>query len=88
MREFLKSLGITRVGHYSNKGYYVIDLNSDVELAKCFSQLSHSNLVDEVEDKSIITVDSMSQVFESDEYEITLLSDFNADRYQIVVKEY
>lgn len=88
MREFLKQLGINRVGHYSNKGYYVIDLNSDVEIAKCFSQLSHSDLVDEVEDKSIITVDSMSQVFESDEYEITLLSDFNSDRYQIVVKEF
>ena len=87
MKEFLRKLGITQAGYFSTQGNFVIDFDNDLELARAYSLLDKSDLVEESDDDSFINQHSMCQVFLSDEYQLTLLSDFDSDRYQLVVRE-
>lgn len=86
MNDFLKSLGITESGHYSSKGNYIIDTDEKT-FARYYSTLDKSDEVEASEDESIVTQYSSSFVFTSDKYQLTLLSDFDTDKYQLVVRE-
>ena len=87
MKEFLRKLGITQAGYFSSSGNFVIDFEKDLDLARIYSLLDKSDLVEESDDDSFINQNNMYQVFTSDEYQLTLLSDFDSDRYQLVVRE-
>jgi hypothetical protein len=86
MKDFLKKLGID--GEPIKSGnLYVIDITDSDEYGKIYSRLDKSDLVEEVADSSQMTYENASIQFESDDYLITLLADFEADNYKITIKE-
>ncbi len=88
MEEFLKELGITKQGRKNENGYYVIDIDDSNEFGKIFSRLDKSDLVDEDEESSSITLDSANITYLSDDYTITLMADFENDTdYKLVMRE-
>lgn len=87
MKDFLKELGITDEGEYSKDNLYVIDIDDSDTYGKYYSKLDKSDLVDEIDDNSLLTLHNSSINFEGDNYLITLIADFEQDLYKLVCKE-
>ena len=87
MEEFLKELGITKEPTLSDDGTLVIEIADSNEYARYYSLLERSDLVDEDETSSQLTLEASSIQYVGDEYVITLMSDFEADTYQLTIKE-
>lgn len=87
MKEFLKSIGIEKPGYFGKSGSYVIDLADSNEMSRYLTILDKSDEVDEMTDRSTLTLLGVNAVYANDEYEITLIGDYQADVYKIVVDE-
>lgn len=87
MEELLKSIGITTKGEYTNDGAYVVDIKDYDEYGKCFNLLEKSEL-EEVQDTCQLTLHTTNITFASEEYQIVLQADLDADLYKLVVTEY
>ena len=87
MEEFLNKLNITKKGTLADDGCYVIDLDNSNEYGRAYSRLDKSDLVYEDEDSSIVTYENSSIQYINDDYTITLLADFDADKYTLTCKE-
>lgn len=88
MEEILKELGISLDGIYDSEGGYVIDLNSSADFGKIYSKLDKNNDLNFLESNSLLTTDNASLIYRyEDEVEITLLGDFNNDKYQLVINK-
>lgn len=88
MDEFLKKVGITKSGEYSQDGSYVVDIDDYDEYGKFYSILDKSDLVDEVVESSQLTIHTTSLLYMSDEYQISLLADLDNDQYKLVVTDF
>lgn len=88
LEKFLEKLGITQVGHYTKTNTYIIDIEDSDEYGKIYSLLDKSDKIEEDEDSSTITVHTSNIVFESDNYQLTLMADFDQDTYKLVCKEF
>lgn len=88
LEKFLEKLGITQVGHYTKTNTYIIDIEDSDEYGKIYSLLDKNEEVEEDEDSSTITVHTSNLVFESDNYQLTLIADFDQDTYKLVCKEF
>lgn len=88
LEKFLEKLGITQVGHYTKTNTYIIDIDDSDEYGKIYSLLDKSDEIEEDEDSSTITVHTSNIVFESDNYQLTLIADFDQDTYKLVCKEF
>lgn len=88
MEDILRELGINLDGTYDSEGGYVIDLNSSSDFGKIYSKLDKNEDLNFLESNSLLTVDNASLVYRyEDEVEITLLGDFNNDKYQLVMNK-
>lgn len=87
MEEFLKELGITNEITSKESDKLVIDIEDSEDYGKIYSRLDKSDLVEEDQESSQITYDTSSIQFESDDYLITLLADFENDKYTLTIKE-
>jgi len=87
MEEFLKELGITNEITSRESDKLVIDIEDSEDYGKIYSRLDKSDLVDEDQESSQVTYDTSSIQFESDDYLITLLADFENDKYTLTIKE-
>lgn len=88
MEDILRELGINLDGTYDSEGGYVIDLNSSSDFGKIYSKLDKNEDLNFLESNSLLTVDNASLVYRyEDEVEITLLGDFNNDKYQLVANK-
>jgi len=87
MEEFLKKLGIQGKLKKSSNNAMVLDIDGSDNYGRIFSRLDRSDLLEEDEDTSQLTLDTSSIQYMSDEYRITLLADFNTDEYKLVIKE-
>lgn len=87
MKEFLKSIGITQVGHFNNDKNYIIDIESSDEFNRIFSKLNNSNALEENEDSSIINLNASNILYLSEEYSLNLIADFNQNIYKLVVTD-
>lgn len=87
MEELLKQIGITQEGEYTDDGCYVVDIADDTEYGKIYSKLDKSDLVDEDEDSSQITMDTSSIQYIGDDYSLTLLGDFEGEVYKLTIRE-
>ena len=86
MEEFIQELGIQgKLNKVNGKG--IIDIQDSNEYGRIYSRLDRSELLEEDEDSSQITLDNATIVYEGDDYQLTLLADFNADQYKLVIKE-
>ena len=88
LEKFLAKLGISQVGHYTKTNTYVIDIEDSDEYGKIYSLLDKSDEIEEDEDSSTITVHNSNIVFESENYQLTLIADFDQDTYKLVCKEF
>lgn len=88
MEEFLKTLGINKAGYYSKDNSYVVDLEDSDEYGKIYTILDNSTKVEEIESESQVTLHSSNIVYSDSMYQLTLLSDFDADTYKLVVRKY
>jgi hypothetical protein len=88
LEKFLEKLGISQVGHYTKTNTYIIDIEDSDEYGKIYSLLDKSDEIEEDEDSSTITVHTSNLVFESDNYQLTLIADFDQDTYKLVCKEF
>lgn len=86
MEEFLNELGIQGTPQRTNDNTYVLDIDGSDNYGRIYSRLDRSDLIEEDEDASQLTIDTSSIRYESDEYQLTLLADFNADEYQLVIQ--
>ena len=88
MDEILRELGIDLDGTYDSEGGYVVDLNSSADFGKVYSKLDKNDDLNFLESNSLLTTDNASLIYRyEDEVEITLLGDFNNDKYQLVVNK-
>lgn len=87
MEELLKKIGITAKGEYTSDGAYVVDIKDYDEYGKYFNLLEKSEL-DEVQDTCQMTLHTTNLTFASDDYQIVLQADLDADLYKLVVTEY
>lgn len=87
MEEFLNELGIDKEPILSTNGDYVIDISDSTEFGKYYSKLDNSDLVEENEESSTVTMDNVNSQFINDDYTITLIADFNEDTYKMVIRE-
>lgn len=87
MEEFLKELGINKEPTESEDGVLVIDIANSDEYAKYYSLLEKSDLVEEDQYSSQITLEASSIQYVNDDFTITLLSNLEADTYQLTIKE-
>lgn len=86
MEEFLKELGIQGTPQRTDNGTYVLDIEGSDNYGRIYSRLDRSDLVEEDEDASQLTLDTSALRYENDEYQLTLLADFNEDTYQLVIQ--
>lgn len=86
MEEFLKELGIQGTPQRTDNGTYILDIEGPDNYGRIYSRLDRSDLVEEDEDASQLTLDTSSLRYENDEYQLTLLADFNEDTYQLVIQ--
>lgn len=86
MKEFLKELGIQGNPVESGKSL-VLDIEGSDNYGRIYSKLDRSELVEEDSESSNITLDGSTINFESEKYLITLIADFNGDKYKLTIKE-
>jgi len=89
MEELLKKIGITEMPNKTDDGNFVIDILDSDEYAKYYSKLDRSDLVEEDDDSSQMSLDSSSiqYISNDDKYTLTLLADFEGDTYSLVIRE-
>lgn len=89
MEEFLKKLGIEGDTTTDEDGCLVVNLLDSDDYARAYSKLDKSDLVEEDETASQVTLDnsSIQYISEDDKYILTLLADFDGDVYTLSVRE-
>lgn len=87
MKELLNKIGITKAGHFSNSGEYIIEFENDTEYNKAFSKLDRTELVEENPDGGAVTLNTSIVVYSNDDFTLQLVSDFDNDNYKLIVKE-
>ena len=86
MEEFLQELGIQGTPQRTDDNTYVLDIEGSDNYGRIYSRLDRSDLLEEDEESSQLTLDTSSLRYENDEYQLTLLADFNEDKYQLVIQ--
>lgn len=86
MEEFLKSIGITDEGNFTDDGSYVIDIDGSNNYGKYVSKLDRCDELEEDAESSQITDGPGSIQYVNDEFTVTLLSDFDQDLYKLVIR--
>lgn len=87
MEQLLKEIGISEIPQQSNDGTYIIDIRDSNDYGKYYSKLDRSDLLDEDEESSNVTVDGSTIVYISDDYTLTLIADFASDQYKLTIRE-
>lgn len=88
MDEVLKKLGISLDGEFSKDGSYIADIYSSDEFGRVYSALEKNDNVEELYSNSLLTMHNSSISYLYDNYQITLIADFEQDLYKLVISEY
>jgi hypothetical protein len=88
MEQLLKDLNINLPGEYAEDGSYVVDIPDSSEFGKVYSKLEKSDIVEEVDDSTVLTLMDVSVLYRNDDYSINLLADIGENSYRLVVNEY
>ena len=85
MEDFLKEIGISKFGNYSDDGNYVVDLDEKM-FFRYESILDKCDLIDLDEDSSNITYEAITKQYDSDDYILTLIGDLEGETYRLTIK--
>ena len=85
--EYLDSIGILDRGNISDDGAYVVDLNTSDDYGKIFSKLEKCEDLEILQDSQVVTEQGSSLIYESKStnYILNLISDWESDKYQLVI---
>ena len=83
-KEFLKSIGITASGTYDSHANYVIELADSNDIGRMYSKLDANKDVVEDNSRSKMSYTSSQVVFINDDFDVTLISDFDSDDYKLI----
>lgn len=83
-KEFLKSIGITNSGSYDSNRNYVIELTDSNDIGRMYSKLDANKTTVEDNSRSKISYTSSQIVFINDNFDVTLISDFDSDDYKLI----
>jgi len=84
----LRELDIYLEGSYSKDGSYVIDIYDSDDFGRIYSLLDNNKNVEELDDSSLLNQHSANISYLYDDYQLTLVADFDEDLYKLVVTEY
>lgn len=88
IKDLLKLLNIDYTGTFSRDGSYVIDLGDNIEdFSEIFSTLEHLEEAEYMDENSLVTVDNTNVNYIIDDYMISLIGDFDANLYKLVINE-
>ena len=87
MEDFLRNLGITISGTYTDEGAYSIDIRDDREYSRIFNLLEKSSKVEQLEDTSTVNYENANVMFGSDNYILNLIADWDNNIYKLVCTE-
>lgn len=87
MEQLLREIGISEIPQQGEDGTYIIDIRDSNDYGKYYSKLDRSDLLDEDEESSNVTVDGSTIVYISDDYTLTLIADFASDQYKLTIRE-
>lgn len=87
IKDILEKIGIDKEYIQSDDNTYVIDIDNSNEYGKIYTKLDNSELLEEDSDSSTITIDNSNIKFDGDTFEFTLIADFVADEYKLVIKD-
>ncbi|MBO7696645.1 MAG: hypothetical protein J6T10_28795 [Methanobrevibacter sp.] len=88
MESVLRKLNIYLEGSYSKDGSYVVDIYDSDDFGRIYSLLDNNNSVEELDDSSLLNQHSANISYLYDDYQLTLIADFDEDLYKLVVTEY
>lgn len=88
MKEFLKEIGITKLGYYNDDGDYFIDVENADEYGMYFSLLDKAKNISQGSTKSNGDKITLEYWSEDDRFSIVLFMDLDKDKYALSVKEY
>ena len=86
MEELLKKIGITKPGKMTG-GLYSIDIESYDEFSAIYNQLEQSNELIKDSDESYFNMDDAHVIYYTDNYQINLNGDLQADVYDLSVEK-
>ena len=86
MDNFLSKLGIDLEGERQGNNY-IVDIPDSNIFNNIFSLLDISDLVEENDDSSSITLNSSNVEYIGDDYLLNLIADFSQDIYKLVITE-
>lgn len=87
MEEFLKEIGIQGTLIPASNGSMILDIEGSDNYGRIYSRLDRCELLEEDEESSQLTVDTAAIQYDSENYRITLLANFNIDEYKLIIKE-
>lgn len=88
MESVLRKLNIYLEGSYSKDGSYVVDIYDSDDFGRIYSLLDNNKNVEELNDNSLLNQHSANISYLYDDYQLTLIADFDEDLYKLVVTEY
>ena len=87
IESLLKELGIGKIGEYTSKNIYKIEINSSDEWGKVFSLLDNSDLLESKDEYNLLNSDESYNVYSyENSYQLTLIADFINDIYNLVIE--
>lgn len=87
MEQLLQEIGINETPRLGSDGVYVIDIKNSNDYGIYYSKLDRSDLLDEDDESSNVTIDGSTIVYISDDYTLTLIADFSSDQYKLTIRE-
>ena len=86
VKEFLASVGITKDGELENSTY-TVDLVDSNEFSRMYSLLDKAENISFDYDVSATTEHTSFLLYLSDKYDISLIADFDTDKYVLTVED-
>ena len=88
LEELLTQLNIKDEGDYSNDSY-IIDLDNSDTYGKTYTKLEKSNLLEPLEENQVVTLQGSSLMYKTTDnsYIINLISDWEGNKYQLIINE-
>lgn len=89
VQDYLKSIGISKYGQYSENNSYIIDIETSDEFGVIYSKLENSDDLNIMYDNQVVTEQGSSLIYESQSqpFIVNLIADFEGDRYSLIVTE-
>lgn len=89
IEEYLSTLNIRYKGEIGEDNSYVIDIPNSQDWGSVFTKLDKSEDLEALENNQVITEQGSSLVYQSlsEPLLISLIADFEGDRYQLIVNQ-